>query len=492
MRRWLAASCVLALSACAGVDPYRHLPIAAHLQRTDAVGDCARLLQRIDRTIDESGRRDAQAPRVDGFPYLRVDRLTARLAPDPTRTEADRDWRDRMFALDREARTFELANAGEQAIGRADAAALDPCRERLAQADRGRHDPRPVAQVPDDYSTTNRVLGLYPLTRLLFASGIRRWHAQTREAYAAPVEKLPRLGDPTRYVPRPPLLLSAIHPDAAPDALGVPQLSAALTEALLERHAPALEVDTVDGNDRLGRLAWGEGGMQVVVDTTQPVAYARIAYTRFAGQVVAQLVYTFWFPARPEERALDVLAGRLDGLVWRVTLGPDLQPLFYDTIHPCGCYHLFFPTPRVRPRAGPIPGEGPYDETMFSPQTVLLPADDERLLLTIASRSHYLMRVTPIARSLPGAVAYQLRDEDDLRALPWPNDAAPLGTRSAYGPDGLVAGSERLERFFFWPMGIESAGQMRQWGRHATAFVGRRHFDDPELFERYFEPAGAP
>jgi hypothetical protein len=30
---------------------------------------------------------------------------------------------------------------------------------------------------------------------------------------------------------------------------------------------------------------------------------------------------------------------------------------------------------------------------------------------------------------------------------------------------------------------------MRQWGRHATAFVGRRHFDDPDLLERYFELA---
>jgi hypothetical protein len=27
---------------------------------------------------------------------------------------------------------------------------------------------------------------------------------------------------------------------------------------------------------------------------------------------------------------------------------------------------------------------------------------------------------------------------------------------------------------------------MRQWGRHATAFIGRRHFDDPWLVERYF------
>jgi hypothetical protein len=35
-------------------------------------------------------------------------------------------------------------------------------------------------------------------------------------------------------------------------------------------------------------------------------------------------------------------------------------------------------------------------------------------------------------------------------------------------------------------MGIASAGAMRQWGRHATAFVGRRHFDDADLFEKRF------
>jgi hypothetical protein len=30
---------------------------------------------------------------------------------------------------------------------------------------------------------------------------------------------------------------------------------------------------------------------------------------------------------------------------------------------------------------------------------------------------------------------------------------------------------------------------MRQWGTHATAFVGRRHFDDADLIERRFESA---
>jgi hypothetical protein len=36
-------------------------------------------------------------------------------------------------------------------------------------------------------------------------------------------------------------------------------------------------------------------------------------------------------------------------------------------------------------------------------------------------------------------------------------------------------------------MGIVDSGAMRQWGTHATAFIGRRHFDDARLIERRFE-----
>jgi hypothetical protein len=36
-------------------------------------------------------------------------------------------------------------------------------------------------------------------------------------------------------------------------------------------------------------------------------------------------------------------------------------------------------------------------------------------------------------------------------------------------------------------MGIASPGAMRQWGTHATAFVGRRHFDAPDLIAKTFE-----
>ncbi len=56
-----------------------------------------------------------------------------------------------------------------------------------------------------------------------------------------------------------------------------------------------------------------------------------------------------------------------------------------------------------------------------------------------------------------------------------------------FGPDGIVAGTQRAERWVLWPMGIPQPGAMRQWGHHATAFIGRRHFDDPYLLERYFD-----
>jgi hypothetical protein len=509
MRRpWLSASLLasmLVVGGCASVDPYRHAPIATHLQRADSVGDCARLFQRSDRSIDAAGVRDAMSPRVPGFPYLRIDRFNAGLAPQAKTEQQGDAWRIRLHALDREARAFELRNlAGDS--GATTATALEDCRATLHDADRPKVAAlAEAARVPDDYSAALRVLGLYPITKLLFAAGIRRWHAETLEEFALPLERLPQLGALRRYAPAPPVALDrAGSAELARDVLGVPQLVPAHLEQLIARHAPLYEIDTADENDRIGALAWaaGPGGRPgVSVDVAQPSAYARIAHTRLGGRVHLQLIYTVWFAARPPQGAFDVLAGRLDGLLWRVTLGSDLEPLAYDTIHPCGCFHLFFPTARVRVRERPIEGEGPFDESVFVPQTITSAGAGQRLLLRLAARSHYVQRVLVIdeaaAAAPPAAVRYALHDEDELRALPiapasgTEASAPELATRSVYGENGLIAGSQRLERFFFWPMGIESAGQMRQWGRHATAFVGRRHFDDPRLLDRYFEVRGS-
>jgi hypothetical protein len=90
------------------------------------------------------------------------------------------------------------------------------------------------------------------------------------------------------------------------------------------------------------------------------------------------------------------------------------------------------------------------------------------------------VRYAPAATAAPGAA--------EVAAILARGAADPLVTAEPgeRGADGIVQGSERGERVYFWPMGIREPGAMRIWGRHATAFVGKRHFDDPDLLEKYF------
>jgi hypothetical protein len=490
----LAASLVVAVSlgGCAILpDPYAAAPASEQLARADALGDCMRRLRELDARIDAAGVRDAQAVRVDGYPFLRVDRYTAARTPgDRVASAVAQAKLDRMAALDAEARKYEGANAR---IAEVDQAALERCRAELVSATRADAEHvATLASAPHSYDDAMRVVGLYPLSKIPFVWGVAAWQQTTRDLYATPFPELAVSGQRIRYVPGPggpEQQLAGLLPtdNAGAVALRMPSVTPARAWQLLQQHAPVLVVDTVDDNDRIGRLAWRKSGddLYVAVDVSEPVTYVRVAWTEFGGKPTLQLVYTFWFPARPASHPLDLVAGRLDALVWRVTLDAQGRPLVYDSIHACGCFHMFFPTERVRGRPGPLEHEGFFDETMFSPQVVHSPGKDERVIVYLGAGDHNIQRVaidTP--RPAPGVV-YRLKDENDLRALALPAVAGG-GTRSIYGPDGLVPGSERPERFLYWPMGVPSAGQMRQWGHHATAFVGRRHFDDPLLIDRYF------
>jgi hypothetical protein len=139
---------------------------------------------------------------------------------------------------------------------------------------------------------------------------------------------------------------------------------------------------------------------------------------------------------------------------------------------------MFFPTPRVE--VAPPPDS--MMEWAFVPAGLPAVPDSARIAVQAKTRSHYLRDVRVDSASGNGVVRYIFEDYDALRSLPRPDGSR----RSAFAPDGLVPGTQRGERFLFWPMGIPSAGAMRQWGRHSTAFLGRRHFDDADLIERRF------
>lgn len=497
--------CALALGACTTLEaPWRGAGSSGALQ-TPEIRDCAGHFSALNAAVERAGVHDAEAYPIAGFPYLRVDRFSAslgNLAGDGGPAAAQ--WLLRLQALDQAARRVEISNLPEdeikllQADGGGRAALLAKtagCAERLRDFDS--HSPeqlaliRERAHVPDAYLTWQRVAGLYSLISVPFAARIEHSQQQTLDEFKRSAQSPTPAQDLLRYsiaqnpaqsgapvVPISRDQVAAMIRRASDNPLHIPEFTDEEKALLLRAYAPVFELESGADYDRFGRLAWGNGSTPQV-DTAVPVVYSRIAYTRLGAQSLAQLVYTIWFPQRPADHALDILAGRLDGVIIRVTLSTDGDPLVVDSIHPCGCYHQFFPTANVQALPAPVAA----GEWAFAPTTLPAHTVGAHIAVRIATRSHYLNHVAlDQAASTHG---YTLVPEDELRSLP--TLSASQGRRSIYGPDGFVAGTARLERWLFWPMGIPNAGAMRQWGHHATAFVGRRHFDDADLIEKRFQ-----
>lgn len=125
----------------------------------------------------------------------------------------------------------------------------------------------------------------------------------------------------------------------------------------------------------------------------------------------------------------------------------------------------------------------------FIPQEFPALKSGQRPILRIVACIHYIGRITGEPTAEAKTVIYAWADYQSLRSLPLPHrrDFQGAKRRSLFRPDGLVPGSERAERFLFWPMGVPNSGAQYQWDHHVTAFVGRRHFGDQDLLERVFE-----
>jgi hypothetical protein len=528
---FLALLVAVASAGCASLAP----PPLDNTTATPELLACADWYAALDAETDSAGVRDAGAVRVPGFAHLRVNRFTASLAGALGAASNHFDAQtaqaallQRLQQLDLQARSYELANLPSQARMRlahsqktealgatssAQSAATLLQRTQTCAARLTAHDTASPARmaallqrlnVPDDYVTVYRIAGVYALSRYPFAAGVRKLEAERLAVFTA-TDSPPGTGATRlRYAPPSPTTaasltaaeVSRMLAPAPADPLQVPAPSTADLERLFTQFAPSFEIDTASNDDLPGSLVWRSGQSSnaqptLALDTAAPALYRQVAYTRYQGRNLLQLVYTLWFAARPPApgSTFDILAGQLDGLVWRVTLAPDGTPLLYDSMHPCGCYHLFFPTPAAQPKPAPEAGI----EWAFVPTAVPAVGAQDRITLRIAARTHYVDRVSvaPIAgvASIPSSAAaqsttpYAWRDYHSLRSLPL---GASADNRSAFNPKGFIDGTDRTERWLFWPMGIERAGSMRQWGKHATAFVGRRHFDDATLLEQRF------
>lgn len=446
---WRAAlllSILYLLVGCASTPPITRVPAAqAH---------CMQVFIDDDTALAKAGVHDAQATSVAGHPYLRIDRLLASFTDALSSTEQRAAWLARAAALDAQARALEHARLAlppdqsrEHELRRCRATLL----HALKQDQAAWSALRSAARVPDDYSTARRAFGIYALSSKALLQGVKRMQRSARphmlDASAADALPTERYGPADATAPTQSNVVAASWQR---DALGVPRISADQLTQLLARHAPELAIVTASRDDRPGHI---HRASAPYVDDRHATLYTQLAYTRFDDRVLPQLVYTWWFAARTARGVIDPLAGPLDGLSWRVTLDDDGAPLAYDVMHNCGCYHMFFPTARLRTRALTEDGTEPP----WIPFTV--PADWQgRLRVVLASGSHYVTALAPRSER-PSARRYDLRPYDQLRGL---HD----GERrtSLFDARGLVPGSARGERWLLWPLGVVAADSMRQWG----------------------------
>ena len=476
------------------------LPAAACSHMADpgfVDSSCHDLLARVDLRIEDQGVGDGQDAKIEGFPYLRVSRLLASFHDDALDDTAFAEWVSRLRKRDREARQVELQNLGAANIIQI----VDDCAQTLLEQDLERDGFRQAllkaARPAAHYDVFARALGLYPLTQIGVALGFERWKAENLSSFNAP--ETDATMPETRYGVAVANDMKANDWDqdsvaalialSSKNALGIPDIEGDLLLSLAAHFAPIFAVEQGTSADQIGRPVWPSAdALNPEINRDMPTVYVRLAHTRVAGEVLPQIVYTVWFPERPLDGAFDLLGGRLDGFVWRVTLGRDGRPLIYDSFHACGCYHMFFPVPPLRRLA--VAADHDLREAPLVPRSAPDVGPHQKLVLHIRANSHYLSSL-----SVDDATAFKvvLRLENEmtgpafgLRSITTGPRGEEMERRSLFRSDGIVPGTQRLERFVLWPMGIASAGAMRQWGTHATAFVGERHADDPFLFEEAF------
>lgn len=486
--------CLFLLSIIASSCTTKQIGLPAPVDHQQAL--CLLFYRQMDEAIFAHDAEDTSEHRVAGFPFLRSNRFLASFANESLSESAYAQWLEKLRRLDEEARMLEFANLPTDARARITTRlpAGTSLRQHLKICGQSLNNtltttgPATKAKlenavaVPDNYRTWQRVVGFYPIAGWVAENSIDDLHRELNQSFQLAMDQIPTTGRLVRYQPAQPAklnqrqigdMLSASYRNP----LRIPLLKAEQLDRLFRHYAPVWEIDTRNNNDAFGPLTFA-APETLSIDTGRPTVYVNTSHTRFRGDILLQLIYQLWFPAREKTGWLDPYGGKLDSVIWRVTLDHQGSPVAYDSIHACGCYYLLFPGSGYRFQ--PV-GDG--NEPVLAPRQIETDPFRQRLIIRLASRTHYLQHVSAQPNS-DQAKTYRLAQYDQLRSLPIDEG----NRKNPFGPDGIIDSSARTERFFLWPFGVASPGAMRQWGSHAIAFVGRRHFDDADLLEKLLVP----
>jgi hypothetical protein len=456
---------------------------------------CQEFFNRLDEKVEEAGVRDASSFPVPGFPYLRANRFLSALKEKLGDDKERQAWVRWMQQLDLKSRKKEINNLPDPLVlslastgtGQPDREGLfdqvESCSSELLNHDQTRSDfystLDPFVKVPDEYSCLMRTAGLYPLIALPVAAVTEKSRNKIRLWFNADLEDLPLDGRLTIFAPEKKVFTSEeevgeIIQKAKRNVLDGPLLDEDQRKRLVESFAPLFIQDVAAPYDRIGRVVWK--GDDVDIDPERPTAYYYISHAFLKGKPILQINYVIWYSERAGKRPPWIEKGHLDGLTARISLDDQGRPFMWDVMMDCGCYHLFAPE---KERVERIISK-PFQFDPFVPQWLPVIPPEKRIGIRIMSGWHQVQRLIAVEEAFD-SIPYELVPYNILEALPeWDR------TKSIFDAKGIVRGSERVERFILFSMGIPSIGSMRQRGHHAIELIGRALFDDPNLFDQSF------
>jgi hypothetical protein len=455
-----------------------------------------RFFRELDAAVAAGGVRDASSFPVSGFPYLRTTRFLTAIEDRITIDSEIEFWLAEMNRLGIEARRKEINNLPQSSLhalaGRirslpnrtAMISEMLGSASQLEAYDRSQpgfiEKVRRSVRVPDEYSTPMRIFGLYAIVAVPVT--VAAWNANQkfRKWYQTPLEDLLVEGQLIVSVPETgsgytDKDLSQIFSSSRRNSLGLPDLNGQDIYALVHKYAPVVTQDVVADYDRFGEVEWQNN--RVIINPLRATVYYYLTYSFVDQSPVLQINYAFWYSERSGKKSPAYEKGPLDGITVRVSLDQAGQPVMVDVMNSCGCYHFY------SPRKGRVEIKKPTSQALYPFVATWLPERYPALPLTLRVNSgwhqiEHLYAVTSPAES----ESYRLLPYEILESLPH----ADGQTESVFDSDGIMKNSRRIEPYILFSMGIPRIGYMRQRGHHAIHIVGRAHFTDPEIFDRYF------
>jgi hypothetical protein len=325
-----------------------------------------------------------------------------------------------------------------------------------------------------------RIFGLYPIVAIPVAIATANAYKEFRQWHGASLDELEIQGQVIVFSPQTAggtaaIQITELFRSKRYNALGVVEMSAAEADFLARALAPVIAQDVTADYDRMGAVAWKAG--KVTIDPQRPTVYYYMTHSILNQKPVLQLNYAFWYTERSGDKAPGIEKGPLDGVTFRISLDTSGQPVMADVMNNCGCYYFYIP------RRETIKDIRPSSDKLYPFVPTYLPDafPRERISLRINSGWHQVEHVYT-GPPPENAFEYQLLPYEMLESLPHPDGSM----ESVFTPKGIMKDSKRIEPYIFFSMGIPKVGYMRQRSHHAIKLVGRSHFTDTDIYDRYF------